>query len=127
MPSDQTPLTYKPEDVNRDGVVNISDLVLIGNNFGDPDLNVLAQMNIYPDVNSDGVVNILDLLLTASEIDSSVATPTLNPKSVETSVLTTENLMRWIQLAKRLDTQEPRIQRGIAVLEQLGSSSILYR
>ena len=40
-------------DVNRDGVVNILDLVFIANSFGKES----------PDLNGDGVVNILDLVM----------------------------------------------------------------
>ena len=47
------------EDVNKDGVVNIQDLVLVAAAFGQPrDRN--AEQD--PDVNRDGVVNILDLV-----------------------------------------------------------------
>lgn len=47
------------EDVNKDGVVNIQDLVLISASFGQTaDRN--AEIN--PDVNRDGVIDILDLV-----------------------------------------------------------------
>ena len=114
----QTFPTYKREDVNRDGLVNIIDLVSVASNFGNPDLAALARMNIYPDVNSDGVVDIRDLVIIAAEMGSSAA-PTLSKNTVETSNLTAENLSQWIQLAKKFDLQEPRTQKGIAVFEQL--------
>ena len=41
-----------PADVNRDGVVNILDLVQVSNSFG----------KSSPDLNGDGVVNVLDLV-----------------------------------------------------------------
>lgn len=48
-------------DVNRDGTVNILDLVLVGSSFGartgDPNYRSGA------DINQDGVVNILDLVI----------------------------------------------------------------
>ena len=44
-------------DVNRDGVVNIQDLVFVASRFG--------QEDTEGDVNSDGIVNILDLVLVA--------------------------------------------------------------
>ena len=116
--SNQTFPTYKPEDVNRDGVVNILDLVLVASNYGDPDLTLLAQMNIYPDVNSDGVLDIRDLVAIAAEIDSAAA-PTFSGNSIETSTLTAENLKRWIDLANQLDARDPKPLRGIAVLEKL--------
>ena len=43
-------------DVNEDGVVNILDLVLVANAFGEE----------APDLNGDGIVNILDLVIVAN-------------------------------------------------------------
>ena len=117
--SNQTVPTPKAADVNRDGVVNIKDLVVIASNFHEPDLAVLAQLNTYPDVNRDGVVNLIDLLLVAVEMGSDAAAPALSKGSVETSNLTVENLSQWIRLAKQLDTHDPQMQKGITVLEQL--------
>ena len=45
-------------DINGDGIVNILDLVVVANAFGEA----------APDLNGDGVVNILDLTLIAQEI-----------------------------------------------------------
>ena len=47
------------EDVNKDGVVNIQDLVLVARSFGQPRDRNAAQ---DPDVNRDGIVNVLDLV-----------------------------------------------------------------
>ena len=44
-------------DVNRDGVVNVLDLVMVANGFGQS----------APDPNGDGVVNILDLVFVAQQ------------------------------------------------------------
>ena len=49
-----------PADINFDGVVNILDLVLVANAFGDP---------IGPDLNGDDVVNILDLVIVANALN----------------------------------------------------------
>ena len=47
------------EDVNKDGTVNIQDLVLVAAALGQPgDRNALQS----PDVNRDGIVNVLDLV-----------------------------------------------------------------
>ena len=51
---------FPPWDVNRDGVVNIIDLVLVGQHFGE---DITAPMDPNPDVNGDGVVNIQDIVL----------------------------------------------------------------
>ena len=48
-------------DLNDDGVVNILDLVIIANAFGESE----------PDLNGDGVVNILDLVIIAKEMHES--------------------------------------------------------
>ena len=48
------------EDLNFDGVVNILDLVIVANAFGDP---------IGPDLNGDDVVNILDLVIVANALN----------------------------------------------------------
>ncbi len=50
---------FLKEDVNKDGVVNILDLVSVANNFGQRGEN-------DADVNDDNVVNILDLVAVAS-------------------------------------------------------------
>lgn len=51
---------FPPWDVNRDGVVNIIDLVLVGQYFGE---DITAPLDPNPDVNGDGVVNIQDIVL----------------------------------------------------------------
>ena len=48
-------------DVNRDGNINILDLVLVGSHFG--------EEHTQSDVNRDGEVNILDLVLIAKNFD----------------------------------------------------------
>ncbi|HIE30221.1 TPA: hypothetical protein EYP66_23405 [Candidatus Poribacteria bacterium] len=58
-----TGATFTPErpwDVNSDGEINISDLVLVGKHFGE------TGGDIVGDVNEDGVVDIIDLILIES-------------------------------------------------------------
>ena len=47
-------------DVNEDGVVNILDLVVVANAFGESD----------PDINGDGTVNVLDLVSVANAFNN---------------------------------------------------------
>jgi len=113
----QTALSVKSEDVNRDGVVNIIDLVLVASHFQGADLATLAQSGIHPDVNDDGVVNISDLVLIAAGLSPAAAAPMLRENPTEVSSLTAEDLTEWIQLAKQFDTQKLQTQKGIIVLE----------
>ena len=49
-------------DVNKDGVVNVLDLVLVAGEFG-------VENPAHTDVNGDGVVNILDLVIVANAFE----------------------------------------------------------
>lgn len=53
-------------DLNGDGIVNVVDLILIGQRFGDSD--VPGWINL--DVNRDGKVDILDMVLVAQNFTS---------------------------------------------------------
>ena len=105
-------------DVNRDSTIDTIDLILVALNYRNPDFADLARVNIYPDVNSDSVVDVKDLIDVAAEIDPMAAAPTLRKKLTQTSTLTAENFKQWIHLARQLDIREPRMQRGITVLEE---------
>lgn len=59
------PSESRSTDINRDGVVNILDLVFVANNLG---MQVEDGTEPSADVNKDGVVNILDLVAVASDI-----------------------------------------------------------
>ena len=57
------------EDVNKDGIVNIQDLVLVAGAFGQP-VDRTAEQN--PDVNRDGIVNVLDLVRVSNSLGQTV-------------------------------------------------------
>ncbi len=96
-------------DVNKDGVVDVDDLVLVASKFG---FFVGQRGNLNSDVNNDGFVDREDLLLVVEALESEKNTPAA-------PVLATENLQRWILAAKQYDLGDPTFQRGIAALEQL--------
>ena len=106
-------------DVNRDGVVNVVDLILVALYYRDPNFAASASFDFYPDVNKDGVVDVEDLIAVAAEIDAAAAAPRLRKNPAKISNLTAERLTQWIALAKQLDTQKPHTLKGITVLKQL--------
>ncbi len=101
-------------DINRDGMVDTIDLVLVAASFGK---TITGSANPNPDVNGDGVVDIIDLLLVVNEINSEAnAAPayshhinTFNGKTIQT----------WIDQARRLPDKDTTIVNGIAFLENL--------
>ena len=98
-------------DVNRDGVVNILDLILIASELGN------AGANLAADVSGDGVVNILDLILAAGMFDGAAAAPSAHPEVPET--LTAVEVHQWLTDARALEVRNPITKRGFVVLEQL--------
>ena len=104
------PSTDIAADVNRDGVVNIQDLVLIASHFGKE-----GQDNA--DVNHDGVVNIADLVLVAWALGQEAAAPSLYAGSLEN--LTIDDLHQWLSKASQIRGEDIRYRQGILMLEQL--------
>ncbi|MBI1922619.1 hypothetical protein HYR99_00060, partial [Candidatus Poribacteria bacterium] len=56
-------------DVNRDGVVDITDLVRVASHFGE---SITAPLEANPDVNGDGIVDIFDLVLVAKHFGEGI-------------------------------------------------------
>ena len=98
-------------DANRDGVVNILDLVVIASEFGN------EGQNLAVDVNGDGVVNILDLIFVAGMFDGAAAAPSAEPQVPE--MLTAVEVQQWLTDARSLEVRDPIMKRGFMVLEQL--------
>ena len=98
-------------DLNGDGVVNILDLVLVGQNFG--------QAHPQADVNDDGVVNIFDLITIAQQLGG--ATTPLAPSGFALKALgiDTSTIQEWIDLAHAADDGSLVFRQGIANLNQL--------
>ena len=103
-----------PRDVNRDGVIDVADLVLVASNFGK---SFTKDANPNPDVNGDGVVNRADIIEIIISLEAALGAPSAHSRTVST--LTAEKLQRWISYAKQVNRSDPTFQRGIAVLEQL--------
>ena len=102
-------------DVNRDGEINILDLILVGQDFGKS-----SSANERTDVNRDGKRNISDLVLVAQHLGE------LSGISAAPSVLAIGNMMidpelirGWIAQAEMENDGSPAFQQGIANLQQL--------
>ncbi len=101
-------------DVNGDGTVDNSDLVLVAANFGE---TVMGDVIPNPDVNRNGVVDIIDLLLVVNELNNGdSASPT---SSYQISDLNPIDVQHWIDQAKGLQFRDAVVNKGIERLEQL--------
>ena len=98
------------EDVNRDGVVDVQDIVYVTQRYGQTGQN-------RADVNGDGTVNIDDIVLVAAVVDSAPAAPSI--RSQLPKDLTAATVNQWLIEAKLTGNKTPTYQRGILVLEQL--------
>ena len=102
-------------DVNKDGVTNILDLILIGQNFGKAN-----PTNARADVNGDRTVNISDLILVAQhlgELSGIAAAPSvLALRNIGLDVVT---IQAWIAQAQVENDGSVVFQQGIANLQRL--------
>ena len=98
-------------DVNRDGVVNIQDIVLVVTRFGQVGENIA-------DVNADGVVNIQDFVLVADEFAVEVAAPPAWHRDLGIAPTRAE-VKQWLDQAKVLALADAASWRGIWLLESL--------
>ena len=97
-------------DVNKDGTINVLDLILVASEIANPDT---TNNEIDADINDDGVVNILDLVEVASNLGGEI------PASPNMDFITAEQLQRWIAEARILDDGSYAFKRGMSVLETL--------
>ena len=105
-------------DVNRDGVVNILDLVLVASSFGQ---SVREDGNPAADVNEDGIVNIVDLVKVAGAIVGGAAAP--SAWHLDTEIAPTRaDVQQWLSQAQRLNLTDATSQRGMLFLENLLAS-----
>ena len=102
-------------DVNRDGITNILDLILIGQDFGKA-----KPTNTGTDVNGDGRVNISDLILVAQHLGElsgiSAAPPVLAMGDMK---LDPARIRTWIAQAQAKNDGSLAFQRGITNLQRL--------
>ena len=100
-------------DVNRDGAVNILDLVVVAVSFG----QTVTEGGNPADVNEDGVVNIVDLVQVAGALGGDAAAPTAYPQALE--MFTAADIQHWLIQAQDLALTDATSQKGIRFFQQL--------
>ena len=95
-----------PYDLNKDGVVNVLDLILTAQNLGSTE----------GDINGDGITSILDLILVAQHLGET-STPAA-PAALHVS-LSPETVQKWIDMAYAQNDGSVIFAQGIAMLERL--------
>ena len=114
-----------PEDINRDGVVNLQDLTFLWRvllNLADVNgdglvTNADTLLVQAADANDDGLVDVKDLLQVAGWLGAEeLSAPS---HSQEPVAFTAADVQEWILQAKQFGTREPVYEKGIRALEQL--------
>ncbi|RKU21628.1 hypothetical protein C6499_21765 [Candidatus Poribacteria bacterium] len=101
-------------DVNRDGSVNILDLVLVASSFGQS----VPEEGNPADVNEDGIVNIVDLVKVAGALGGEAAAPSAWNLDLE-DTFTREQVQQWLFEAQQLNLTDATSQRGHLFLQNL--------
>ena len=109
-----TVASYLREDVNRDGVVDLLDLMLVNTDF-------TQTGDLITDVNGDGVVNIADVVLVVVAIDDNMTAAAVSWTKLGATSFTPSiaDVQMWLRQASRLNLTDPTSLRGVRFLEQL--------
>ena len=107
----ETETAQLTEDVNRDGVVDLQDLVFVASQFGQSGAENAA------DINGDDIVDIADILLVAGALQVDNGAPSVHSRSIE--LLTAAEVKQWLRQTQHVNDEAPVFQRGIAVLQRL--------
>ena len=103
-------------DVNRDGVVNILDLISVAQQLGKR-----LSSDSPEDINGDGIVNIFDLTLVAQGIGKATAAA----PAVATGNIDAATIEAWIAEARLANDGSIAFRQGIANLQNLLASLIV--
>ena len=98
-------------DVNGDDQIDLIDLTLVAQNFG--------QTNSQADINNDGTVDILDLLAVAQNLGTSTTGLAPSVESWHLSMLNSTMIQEWIDMAYAANDGSLAFQLGIANLKHL--------
>lgn len=109
-----TRIQFLREDVNRDGVVDILDLMLVA-------ADLTKSGDFITDVNEDGNVNIADLVLVAGAVGNTASAASLL-SNANGHTLTKMDVERWLEQAKRHSFTDAQSLLGLHLLQQLLSA-----
>ena len=98
-------------DANRDGAVDLQDLIFVASHFGQSGVENGA------DVNGDGIVDIADILLVAGALAADNGAPSAHSRPTE--LLTAAEVEQWLRQTQHVNDKSPIFQSGIAVLQSL--------
>ena len=102
-------------DVNQDGITNILDLILVGQDFGKAN-----TANVRTDVNRDGKRDIKDIVLVANHLGELSGTAAAPPAFAISNMGIDPRLVRtWIAQAQLENDGSLAFQQGITNLRQL--------
>ena len=98
-------------DVNRDGWVNVLDLIVVAQSFGEqPPSNPLA------DTNKDGAVNLLDLVFVAGHLSQNAAAPIALAKSIPSTAKEVTAAQRALTELEAMPNKTPHVKIVIELL-----------
>ena len=106
-----------PWDINRDGLVDMQDLLLVSEYFG---TNI--PEHLYADINQDGHVDMLDLLLVAAHFGESTTCHSPTAFSLLPEHITL--IEDWLIKAQKVEVTSDDIQKGIAMLDTLMNTTV---
>ena len=120
-PPTEMPTQVSTYDVNRDSIVNLSDLAMVAEMFGQ------VGEGLSGDINDDGMVNILDLVAVSAHLDETAtfAAPIARrehrsfPAMPMDVRITPETVQKWITIAHTANDGSLTFRHGIANLEVL--------
>ncbi|MYA70624.1 T9SS type A sorting domain-containing protein, partial [Candidatus Poribacteria bacterium] len=105
---------YPAWDVNQDGRVSVTDLVLVAKDLGSD-----APANLRTDVNRDGTINIQDLILVAQHLGESTDAAAPSATINDLDLLDPATIQAWITQAQIEDDGSIAFRQAIATLERL--------
>ena len=116
-------------DVNRDGQVNVLDLIAVAQHLGSAvsaklfSLKRCVCLPVLPhrqaDVNGDGTINVLDLIAVAQHLGESTERAAPFSTAIDSLELNPATIQAWIAQAQIEDDGSIAFRQGIANLEQL--------